>query len=55
LLSAVALLFASTAWPQDAVAAASTAYKVEIDNQWVRVLRLTLAPHQRAASQTHPP
>ncbi len=54
-LSAVALLFSSAASSQDAVAVAPGAYKVEIDNQWVRVLRLTLAPRQKAPSHSHPP
>ena len=38
---------------QDPVAASPRAYTVEIDNQWVRVLRLKLGPHESSAVHEH--
>jgi len=39
---------------QDALAAAPGAYKIELENQWVRVLRLKLAPQETTAVHVHP-
>jgi quercetin dioxygenase-like cupin family protein len=39
---------------QDALAAAPRAYTVELENQWVRVLRLKLAPQETTAVHVHP-
>jgi len=44
----------ATARAQDPVALAPSLYKVEIDNAWVRVLRLRLAPHEKAPRHSHP-
>jgi len=49
------LMLCSTALAQDAgTGSSSTLYKVEVDNAWVRVLRLTLPPYQKAPRRTHP-
>ncbi|HET9830064.1 MAG TPA: hypothetical protein VFP91_00080 [Vicinamibacterales bacterium] len=54
-LLALLLTLCSTALAQDAgTGSSSTLYKVEIDNAWVRVLRLTLGPHQKAPRRSHP-
>jgi len=37
-----------------AVMAASAAEKVEIENQWVRVLRVTQSPHEKSPMHAHP-
>lgn len=39
---------------QDAVAVAPGAYTIELENQWVRVLRLKLAPRETTAVHVHP-
>lgn len=39
---------------QDAGTSSPRAYTVEIDNQWVRVLRLKLGPHESSAVHEHP-
>src|SRR5262245_6312798 len=39
---------------QDAAVVSPDIYKVEIDNQWVRVLRVKLAPHQKSEAHTQP-
>jgi quercetin dioxygenase-like cupin family protein len=48
------LFDASAAAAQDPVAASPRAYTVVIDNQWVRVLRLKLGPHESSAMHEHP-
>jgi quercetin dioxygenase-like cupin family protein len=48
------LLLDRPAAAQDAVAANPRAYTVEIDNQWVRVLRLRLAPQEKTSPHAHP-
>jgi uncharacterized RmlC-like cupin family protein len=45
---------ASPAAAQDPVAASPRAYMVELENQWVRVLRLKLAAHETTALHVHP-
>lgn len=51
----VAAVIVSAPFARPATAAdAASPYKVEIDNEWVRVLRLTLAPHQKLDSRAHP-
>ncbi len=53
---AVLLLGLSSAAPaQDPVSLAPALYKVEVDNAWVRVLRLKLAPHEKTPRHSHPP
>jgi quercetin dioxygenase-like cupin family protein len=42
------------AMAQDPVAASPGVYKVELENPWVRVLRLKLAPGATTASHAHP-
>ena len=49
-----ALLFVRPAAAQDALAVAPGAYKIELENQWVRVLRLKIAPHETTAVHGHP-
>ena len=39
---------------QDPVAANPRAYTIELENQWVRVLRVKLAPHQKSEPHTQP-
>jgi quercetin dioxygenase-like cupin family protein len=55
-IAAVLLLALScSASAQDPVSLAPALYKVEIDNAWVRVLRLTLGPHAKTPRHSHPP
>jgi quercetin dioxygenase-like cupin family protein len=49
------LFLCSPVFSQDPVALDPSSYKVEIDNAWVRVLRLTLGPHQKGPKHSHPP
>jgi quercetin dioxygenase-like cupin family protein len=51
---AAPVLLERPAAAQDALAAAPRAYKVELENQWVRVLRLKLAPQETTAVHVHP-
>ena len=54
---ALALWLAAWAWPvraQDPVRLSPASYKVEIDNPWVRVLRVKHAPHEKTAMHDHP-
>ena len=44
----------STAAAQDADKASPRAYALEIENQWVRVLGLKLAPGEKSAHHVHP-
>lgn len=46
-------LSARPAIAQDPVAASPGAYKIELDNQWVRVLRLKLAPGETTSTHVH--
>jgi len=48
------VLVARPALAQDAVAASPGAYKIELENQWVRVLRLKIAPRETTAVHVHP-
>jgi len=50
----LALLIPSNARAQDAVVAAPHAYKIELENQWVRVLRLKMAPQEATTVHAHP-
>ena len=54
----VAALLLGLVWnasAQDPVSLAPSLYKVEVDNAWVRVLRLTLGPHAKTPMHSHPP
>jgi quercetin dioxygenase-like cupin family protein len=51
---AAPVLFDRPATAQDALAAAPGAYKIELENQWVRVLRLKIAPHETTPVHVHP-
>jgi quercetin dioxygenase-like cupin family protein len=56
-LLSIALLAGGVAVPgaaQDPVAANPRAYVVEIDNQWVRVVRLKIAPGETTRPHLHP-
>ena len=55
IVSVVLLALSWTAAAQDPVSLAPALYKVEVDNAWVRVLRLTLAPHTKTPVHNHPP
>ena len=55
IVSVVLLALSWTAAAQDPVSLAPALYKVEVDNAWVRVLRLTLAPHAKTPVHSHPP
>jgi len=54
-LAALIALAATTAAAQDAAKLNPSDYKVEIDNTWVRVLRVKQSPHGTAALHQHPP
>jgi quercetin dioxygenase-like cupin family protein len=56
-LGATALLLAATAVPakaQDAVKVDPKHYKVEFENDQVRVLRITYGPHEKSVMHEHP-
>ena len=54
LVSSLLVCLPSALFAQDPVAAAPSLYKVEIDNAWVRVVRLTLPQHGRTPGHSHP-
>ena len=55
LLAIFALIFATnTARAQDAVKVDPEHYKVEFDNDQVRVLRITYGPHEKSVMHEHP-
>lgn len=54
LLSLLVLALPSALFAQDPVAVAPSLYKVEVDNAWVRVLRLTLPEHGKTPRHEHP-
>ena len=56
-LGAVAILLAATALParaQDPVKVDPNHYKVEFENDHVRVLRITYGPHEKSVMHEHP-
>jgi quercetin dioxygenase-like cupin family protein len=53
-LSLLVLALPSALFAQDPVAVAPSLYKVEVDNAWVRVLRLTLPAHAKTPAHSHP-
>jgi beta-alanine degradation protein BauB len=55
-LSAVAVCVcaAGTAWSQDPVKVDPAHHKVEFENNKVRVLRITIGPHEKTAMHEHP-
>ena len=56
-LGAMALLFAAAAVParaQDPVKVDAKHYKVEFENDQVRVLRITYGPHEKSLMHAHP-
>lgn len=55
LLGASALLPGAAAKAQDAVKVDAKHYKVEFENDQVRVLRITYGPHEKSAMHSHPP
>lgn len=54
LLGASALLAGAAASAQDAVKVDAKHYKVEFENDQVRVLRITYGPHEKSAMHSHP-
>ena len=54
LLLALLIFAAATATAQDAARVAPAIVKVEIENDWVRVLRVKEGPHEKAAMHEHP-
>jgi hypothetical protein len=49
------IAFLSSAAAQDAVTVDPKHYKVELENDQVRVLRLTYGPHEKSVMHEHPP
>jgi hypothetical protein len=49
------IAFLSSAAAQDAVTVDPKHYKVEFENDQVRVLRLTYGPHEKSVMHEHPP
>jgi quercetin dioxygenase-like cupin family protein len=45
---------ANTSWSQDPVKVDPTHHKVEFENKQVRVLRITIGPHEKAVMHEHP-
>jgi hypothetical protein len=54
ILGTTALLVGPAASAQDAVKADPKHYKVEFENDQVRVLRITYGPHEKSAMHSHP-
>ena len=54
LFGASALLAGAAASAQDAVKVDAKHYKVEFENDQVRVLRITYGPHEKSAMHSHP-
>jgi quercetin dioxygenase-like cupin family protein len=54
-VAALIALAAATAAAQDPAKVSPKDYKVEIDNTWVRVLRVKQGPHATAPLHQHPP
>jgi quercetin dioxygenase-like cupin family protein len=54
ILGTTALLAAAAANAQDAVKVDAKHYKVEFENDQVRVLRITYGPHEKSAMHSHP-
>ena len=54
ILGSAALLAGPVASAQDAVKADPKHYKVEFENDQVRVLRITYGPHEKSAMHSHP-
>ena len=54
LVGIAALLAGTAAISQDAVKVDAKHYKVEVDNDQVRILRITYGPHEKSAMHSHP-
>jgi len=54
LLAALLVLVSATAMAQDAVKADPKHYKVELENNQVRVLRIHYGPHEKSVMHEHP-
>ena len=54
MLAAVGLLVGSVARAQDAAEVDSEHYKVELENDRVRVLRINYGPHEKSVMHSHP-
>ena len=54
LLAALLVLVSSTAIAQDAVKVDPKHYKVELENNQVRVLRIHYGPHEKSVMHEHP-
>ena len=54
MLLALVSLAAGPAWGQDPVAVDPTHYKVEFENDHVRVLRITYGPNEKSVMHHHP-
>lgn len=54
LLSSLAVLFLATARAQDPVKVDANHYKVEFQNDRVRVLRISYGPHEKSVMHYHP-
>jgi hypothetical protein len=48
------MLGAAAATPQDPFVVAADHYKLELDNPWVRVVRVTYGPYEKAPMHDHP-
>ncbi len=54
-IAALGGLWTVAVWAQDPVKVSPSDYKVEIENQWVRVLRVKHPPHAKIAMHDHLP
>lgn len=55
MLVALVTLVASSAVAQDPTVVDSTHYKLEFENEYVRVLRISYGPYERSVMHSHPP
>jgi quercetin dioxygenase-like cupin family protein len=54
-LAVASVAFIASAAAQDAVTVDPEHYKVEFENDQVRVLRITYGPHEKSVMHAHPP
>jgi hypothetical protein len=52
-LPAIFFLFTITAFAQDPLKAAPQAYKLEFENEWVKVMRVHYGPHEKIPAHDH--
>lgn len=52
-LAVISSQFTAVAFPQDAVKVAPQAYRLQLDNEWVKVTRVHYGPHEKIPAHNH--